>query len=130
MHSQAVLFSTQTLQSKGLSGTSTTFFSVYGPQRLALIAVCWGKSPTTGVPIATARCNGPVEFETNNLAERINAPNSFMLNFPTSVIGILLKKFFKIPLIYDMHSSMPQQLVNYSFTNSKALINLFAYFEK
>ena len=47
-----------------------------------------------------------------------------------SVIGILLKKLFKIPLIYDMHSSMPQQLINYGFTSSKAVINLFANFEK
>ena len=47
-----------------------------------------------------------------------------------SVIGILLKKIFKLPLIYDMHSSMPEQLVNYNFSKNSVLINLFNWIEK
>jgi len=40
-----------------------------------------------------------------------------------------LKPIFRFKLIYDMHSSLPQQLSNFSFTRSKALIGLFRWFE-
>lgn len=41
----------------------------------------------------------------------------------------LLKPIFRFKLIYDMHSSLPQQLSNFSFTRSKILIGLFRWLE-
>ena len=41
----------------------------------------------------------------------------------------LLKPFFRFKLIYDMHSSLPQQLTNFSFTRSRLLIGIFGWFE-
>lgn len=41
-----------------------------------------------------------------------------------ALFGSILKNMFKIFQIYDMHSSIPQQLVNFEFTNNKALIKL------
>jgi glycosyltransferase involved in cell wall biosynthesis len=40
-----------------------------------------------------------------------------------------LKPLFRFKLIYDMHSSLPQQLTNFQYTSSKLLINLFAILE-
>lgn len=40
-----------------------------------------------------------------------------------------LKPIFKYKLIYDMHSSLPQQLTNFNFTTSKTLINIFKKLE-
>ena len=40
-----------------------------------------------------------------------------------------LRPIFGFKLIYDMHSSLPQQLTNFSFTRSKLLIGLFGWFE-
>ena len=40
-----------------------------------------------------------------------------------------LKPIFRYKLIYDMHSSLPQQLTNFKFTTSKTLIGLFKYLE-
>jgi glycosyltransferase involved in cell wall biosynthesis len=41
----------------------------------------------------------------------------------------LLKPIFRFKLIYDMHSSLPQQLANFQFTRSKVLIKLFKHIE-
>jgi glycosyltransferase involved in cell wall biosynthesis len=40
-----------------------------------------------------------------------------------------LKPFFGFQLVYDMHSSLPQQLTNFQFTSSKFLIGLFKKLE-
>jgi len=40
-----------------------------------------------------------------------------------------LKPLFGFKLIYDMHSSLPQQLSNFQFTRSRALINIFKKLE-
>ncbi len=40
-----------------------------------------------------------------------------------------LKPIFKFKLIYDMHSSLPQQLTNFKFTKSRFLIDLFKKLE-
>lgn len=47
-----------------------------------------------------------------------------------ALFGSILKKIFKTSQIYDMHSSIPQQLVNFNFTNNKALIKLAVLGEK
>ncbi|MGP1386406.1 MAG: glycosyltransferase [Thainema sp.] len=41
----------------------------------------------------------------------------------------ILKPIFGFKLIYDMHSSLPEQLTNFKFTTSKTLINLFKRLE-
>ena len=41
----------------------------------------------------------------------------------------LLKPLFRFRLIYDMHSSLPQQLTNFNFTTSRHLIGLFKRLE-
>lgn len=47
-----------------------------------------------------------------------------------SVFGGFFKRMFSVPVVYDMHSSMPQQLTNYNFTKNKAVIRLFKLLEK
>lgn len=42
----------------------------------------------------------------------------------------LLKPVFRFKLVYDMHSSLPQQLTNFAFTKSKLLIALFDRLER
>jgi glycosyltransferase involved in cell wall biosynthesis len=41
-----------------------------------------------------------------------------------------LKPIFRFKLIYDMHSSLPQQLTNFQFTNSRFIMNLFKLLEE
>jgi len=43
--------------------------------------------------------------------------------------AFFLKPIFKYKLVYDMHSSLPQQLTNFEFSTSKLLINLFKNLE-
>ena len=45
-------------------------------------------------------------------------------------LAALLKPFFSYKLVYDMHSSLPQQLTNFEFTRSKRLIGLFEWLER
>lgn len=40
-----------------------------------------------------------------------------------------LQPIFRFKLVYDMHSSLPQQLTNFNFTSSNLLINLFKRLE-
>jgi glycosyltransferase involved in cell wall biosynthesis len=42
----------------------------------------------------------------------------------------MLKPLFGFKLVYDMHSSLPQQLTNFEFTTSKALIGAFRRLER
>jgi glycosyltransferase involved in cell wall biosynthesis len=42
----------------------------------------------------------------------------------------MLKPVFRFKLVYDMHSSLPQQLTNFEFTTSKALIGAFRRLER
>ena len=41
----------------------------------------------------------------------------------------LFKPLFKYKMIYDMHSSLPQQLTNFKFTTSKFIISIFKSME-
>jgi glycosyltransferase involved in cell wall biosynthesis len=47
-----------------------------------------------------------------------------------SFFGILLAKFFQVPHLYDMHSSLPQQLLNFRYTRSRPLIRFFERLER
>jgi len=44
-------------------------------------------------------------------------------------VAALLKPLFSYKLVYDMHSSLPQQLSNFEFTRSKTLIRMFEKLE-
>jgi len=44
--------------------------------------------------------------------------------------GLIARSIFRIKYIYDMHSSLPQQLKNFRFTNSRPLIKFFWLLEK
>src|SRR5262249_39130205 len=46
-----------------------------------------------------------------------------------SFIGVLLAGMLGIPHLYDMHSSLPQQLTNFAFTQSPLLTRLFTWME-
>jgi glycosyltransferase involved in cell wall biosynthesis len=41
-----------------------------------------------------------------------------------------LQPLFRFKLVYDMHSSLPQQLTNFKFTTSRALIGVFRLLER
>jgi glycosyltransferase involved in cell wall biosynthesis len=47
-----------------------------------------------------------------------------------SIIGVLLALALGVPHLYDMHSSLPQQLTNFDFTKSRVLRHLFARMER
>ena len=47
-----------------------------------------------------------------------------------SVIGVLLAAVLGVPHLYDMHSSLPQQLTNFSYTRSRLLVSLFSWMER
>ena len=47
-----------------------------------------------------------------------------------SIIGVLLALALGVPHLYDMHSSLPQQLTNFDFTKSRVLRYLFARMER
>jgi glycosyltransferase involved in cell wall biosynthesis len=47
-----------------------------------------------------------------------------------SFIGVLLATALGVPHLYDMHSSLPQQLTNFAFSNSRILARLFSWAER
>lgn len=47
-----------------------------------------------------------------------------------ALFGVILSKFSRIPHIYDMHSSLPQQLENFGFSRSKLLKRVFLGMER
>src|SRR5215475_12443402 len=46
------------------------------------------------------------------------------------VIGVLLSALLRVPHLYDMHSSLPQQLTNFAFTGSPVLRRIFLAVER
>ncbi len=46
------------------------------------------------------------------------------------MFGVLFKKLFKKKLIYDMHSSLPQQFENFNFCNFRLIKSIFRWIEK
>jgi glycosyltransferase involved in cell wall biosynthesis len=46
-----------------------------------------------------------------------------------SFFGVFLARLFKLPHLYDMHSSLPQQLTNFRYSRFRPLISLFAWLE-
>jgi glycosyltransferase involved in cell wall biosynthesis len=46
------------------------------------------------------------------------------------VIGVLLAALLRVPHLYDMHSSLPQQLTNFAFTGSQLIRRVFLAIER
>ena len=46
-----------------------------------------------------------------------------------SFFGVLLARMFRIPHVYDMHSSLPQQLTNFQYTRFRPMVRLFEWLE-
>jgi glycosyltransferase involved in cell wall biosynthesis len=46
------------------------------------------------------------------------------------LIGVAAAAVFRLPHVYDMHSSLPQQLANFSFSRSRILVRLFQAIER
>jgi glycosyltransferase involved in cell wall biosynthesis len=46
------------------------------------------------------------------------------------LIGIVLAAVLRVPHLYDMHSSLPQQLTNFAFSGSALLRRIFLFFER
>ncbi len=61
------------------------------------------------------------------LGERYDAVHS---HEEGSFIGVPLAAFLGVPHLYDMHSSLPQQLRNFAFTRSRLLIRAFTWMER
>ena len=47
-----------------------------------------------------------------------------------SLIGVVLAAALGVPHLYDMHSSLPQQLTNFEFSRSPVLIRMFSWLER
>jgi len=46
------------------------------------------------------------------------------------VIGVLLAAWLRVPHLYDMHSSLPQQLSNFAFSRSRVIRRVFLALER
>ncbi len=60
------------------------------------------------------------------LADRYDAIHS---HEEMGLVGVWLAKWLGIPHLYDMHSSLPQQLSNFKYSQSSALRGLFTWAE-
>ncbi len=47
-----------------------------------------------------------------------------------SFIGIVVASLLGVPHLYDMHSSLPQQLSNFAFSKSRLLLGAFSFMER
>ena len=61
------------------------------------------------------------------IADRYDAVHS---HEEGSFIGVLLAGMLGVPHLYDMHSSLPQQLTNFAFSQSRALTGAFTWMER
>ena len=61
------------------------------------------------------------------LAERYDVVHS---HEEGAAIGVVLAWFLRRPHLYDMHSSLPQQLENFSFSRSRVLKAVFSWLER
>ncbi len=61
------------------------------------------------------------------LAERYDAVHS---HEEGSFIGVVLAAMLGVPHLYDMHSSLPQQLTNFAFSRSRVLRRIFEVLER
>jgi glycosyltransferase involved in cell wall biosynthesis len=45
-------------------------------------------------------------------------------------IGVILARLLRVPHLYDMHSSLPQQLSNFAFSGSRLIKGVFTFMER
>ena len=45
-------------------------------------------------------------------------------------IGVLARKVWRLPHLYDMHSSLPEQFTNFEYTKSRLVVKVFAWLER
>ena len=60
------------------------------------------------------------------VAERYDAIHS---HEEMGLVGVWLAKWLRIPHLYDMHSSLPQQLSNFTYSRSSSLRRIFTWAE-
>jgi glycosyltransferase involved in cell wall biosynthesis len=60
-------------------------------------------------------------------SERYDAVHS---HEEAGILGVLLAGVLGVPHLYDMHSSLPQQLTNFAFTRSRAIKRAFEWMER
>ena len=66
----------------------------------------------------SARCAADADAcSARALADRYDAIHS---HEEGGLIGVVLAALLRIPHLYDMHSSLPQQLTNFAFSRSRA----------
>jgi glycosyltransferase involved in cell wall biosynthesis len=46
------------------------------------------------------------------------------------LMGVLLRRLFSVPVLYDMHSSLPEQLSNFQYSRNRALRAVFDWAER
>ncbi len=46
------------------------------------------------------------------------------------LMGVILGRLFSVPVVYDMHSSLPEQLSNFQYSRNRALRALFDWAER
>ncbi|TKJ31239.1 hypothetical protein CEE39_07415 [bacterium (candidate division B38) B3_B38] len=46
------------------------------------------------------------------------------------IMGVIFSRIFRIPNLYDMHSDLAQQMVNFNFTRSRRIIRLVSLMER
>lgn len=46
------------------------------------------------------------------------------------IVGAILRRFFGYPHVYDMHSSLPEQMSNFGISRSKLIFRLGEFFER
>jgi len=61
------------------------------------------------------------------LSERYDAVHS---HEEAGILGVLLAGVLGVPHLYDMHSSLPQQLTNFAYTRSRAITRAFEWMER
>jgi len=45
-------------------------------------------------------------------------------------IGVLARKIWRLPHVYDMHSSLPEQFTNFEYTKSRFIVKIFSWLER
>lgn len=83
------------------------------------IGPSWKKVPLDLALLATA-CR-------RAMAERYDAVHS---HEEGSFFGVVLAALLRVPHLYDMHSSLPQQLTNFAYSKSRLLTGLFGWMER
>ena len=61
------------------------------------------------------------------LAERYDVIHS---HEEAGIVGVVLAAILGVPHLYDMHSSLPQQLTNFAFTRSRIIRRAFEWMER